>query len=132
MPNKVKSAKSPELEFVKSTDWSSWLKTNHEKKSGVWVVFSKKGTSEPTITFDEALDIALIYGWIDISIRKIDEKTYGRKFTPRRAESTWVEGNIQRAERLIKEGKMKKAGMAAYARRSEMVKETEKKETSKS
>jgi uncharacterized protein YdeI (YjbR/CyaY-like superfamily) len=108
-----------ELEFVKSTKWSDWLKTNHNKKPGVWVIFPKKGTNEPTITFEEALDTALAYGWIDISIRKIDERTYGRKFTPRREKSAWSETNIERVQLLKKRGKMRKWGLEAYERRPE-------------
>jgi uncharacterized protein YdeI (YjbR/CyaY-like superfamily) len=104
--------------FVSAADWLSWLKSNHDKQSGVWVVFAKKMANVPTLSYEEALDIALAYGWIDISIRKIDEKTFGRKFTPRRPESAWSASNIERAEKLLKNGKMKKWGLEAYKRKS--------------
>jgi uncharacterized protein YdeI (YjbR/CyaY-like superfamily) len=112
-----KSKHSEDYPSVKDTDWASWLKANHEKQRGVWVVFAKKFTNLPSMSFEEALDIALAYGWIDISIRKIDEKTFGRKFTPRRPESAWSSSNIERAEQLITEGKMTMRGLEVYKRR---------------
>ncbi len=111
------SASPKEYPLVKAELWRSWLESNHGKQSGVWVVFPKKTVNEPTMSYEEALDIALAYGWIDISIRKIDEKTFGRKFTPRRPESVWSAGNVERARRLIKEGRMAKWGMEAYEKR---------------
>jgi len=110
--------------FVKAAEWLSWLKSNHDKQSGVWVVFNKKTANVPTMSFEEALDIALAYGWIDIGIRKIDEKTFGRKFTPRRPESVWSATNIERAEKLLKDGKMTKWGLEVYKRRGSKTNET--------
>ena len=115
---------SKELKFVNASDWSSWLKVNHDMELGVWVVFSKKTTNEPTLTYEEALDIALAYGWIDISIRKIDERRFGRKFTPRRPASVWSQSNIDRAEQLIRDGRMTKRGLAAYNNRKSAEKRT--------
>ena len=108
-----------ELELVESTEWFTWLKINHGKKLGAWVVFPKKEINEPSITFEEALDIALCYGWIDISIRRIDERTYGRKFTPRREKSAWSETNIKRVQVLERQRKMTKWGLEVYRRRLE-------------
>jgi len=106
-----------ELDFVDALEWESWLRKNHHKSPGVWVVFPKKSTNEPTISFEEALDIALAYGWIDISIRKIDERKFGRKFTPRRENSSWSQSNIQNVARLKKEGKMTIWGFQAFQKR---------------
>ena len=113
--------KDKELEHIKSVDWLNWLRANHDKQSGVWVIFPKKGIDDPTISFEEALDIALAYGWIDISIRKIDERTFGRKFTPRREKSAWSETNIKRAQMLKKQGRMTRWGLEAYERRPDNV-----------
>jgi len=116
-PAKKADRKERKLDSVKADSWGAWLKRNHSKEPGVWVVFPKKSTNEPSISYEESLDIALAYGWIDISIRRIDERTFGRKFTPRRAESSWTEANIKNAERLKKEGKMTEWGLAAFERR---------------
>lgn len=117
MPNQKKPVSQKELSLVRASDWSCWLKANHDKEPGAWVVFVKKTINGPTLTYEEALDVALAYGWIDIGIRKIDEKRFGRKFTPRRAESNWTQGNIDRAEKLIRDGKMSRRGLEAYNNR---------------
>lgn len=114
--NKEKGGR-PELEFVNSLEWENWLKKNHSRETGAWVVFPKKTTNEPALTFEAALDIALAFGWIDISIRKIDKRKYARKFTPRREDSSWSEANVQNVRRLINEGKMTKWGLEAFERR---------------
>jgi uncharacterized protein YdeI (YjbR/CyaY-like superfamily) len=96
------------------------LKENHEREPGVWIVFPKKTSNEKiSFTYEGALDIALAYGWIDVSIRKIDETSYGRKFAPRRPESSWTLGNMERAKKLIEEDRMTKWGLQAYERRTE-------------
>jgi uncharacterized protein YdeI (YjbR/CyaY-like superfamily) len=105
-------------EFVKASDWATWLGENHDKEKSVWVIFPKKSTGETSISFEEALDIALAYGWIDISIRKIDERTYGRKFTPRRPDSSWSASNIENVKRLKRKGKIAKRGLEAFERRT--------------
>jgi uncharacterized protein YdeI (YjbR/CyaY-like superfamily) len=92
-------------------DWRKWLKQNHRKVDEVWLVFFKKGAGEQTLTYDEALDEALCYGWIDSLIKKIDDTKYARKFTPRNEVSKWSEINKKRVERLFKEGRMTRAGM---------------------
>jgi uncharacterized protein YdeI (YjbR/CyaY-like superfamily) len=113
-----KNPASPkEFSLVKAEHWGSWLESNHDKQHGVWIVFPKKAVNEPTMSYEEALDIALAYGWIDISIRKIDERSFGRKFTPRRPESLWSAGNVERAQILIKNGKMTQWGREAYEKR---------------
>jgi uncharacterized protein YdeI (YjbR/CyaY-like superfamily) len=115
--NAASSQKADDLESINSLEWESWLKVNHAKQPGVWIVFPKKTTNEPVITFEQALDIALSYGWIDISISKIDDRKYARKFTPRRENSSWSESNIENVERLIKERRMTRWGLEAFERR---------------
>jgi uncharacterized protein YdeI (YjbR/CyaY-like superfamily) len=93
-------------------EWRKWLKQNHRKVDGVWLVFYKKGAGEQSLDYDSALDEALCYGWIDSIIKKIDDTKYARKFTPRNEVSKWSEINRKRVERLIKAGRMTEAGIA--------------------
>jgi uncharacterized protein YdeI (YjbR/CyaY-like superfamily) len=98
--------------YVKTVkEWRLWLEINHEFQDGVWLVFYKKETGKPTISYDEALDEALCYGWIDSIIKKIDESKYVRKFTKRNDESKWSEINKKKVEILIKEKRMTKFGL---------------------
>lgn len=94
------------------TQWRKWLKGNHRKVGVIWLVFLKKDHGGQTLTYDEALDEALCYGWIDSLIKKIDDAQYARKFTPRKEVSKWSPINKRRVERLIKDGRMTKAGSA--------------------
>ncbi len=98
--------------FKSAQDFEKWLAKNHDKSDGVWVEFFKKGSGVPTVVYAEAVDIALCYGWIDSQMKGKDEKSYVQKFTPRRAKSMWSKVNIEKVERLIKEGKMTPGGQA--------------------
>ena len=106
------------LDVDRATDWRSWLKKNHLGKEGVWLVFYKKDSGHPTISYDEAVDEALAFGWIDSIIKKIDEKRFARKFTPRRPGSIWSKYNLTRVKELNGDGKMTRWGLEAYARRT--------------
>jgi uncharacterized protein YdeI (YjbR/CyaY-like superfamily) len=77
-------------------------------------VFYRKGSGKACIDFDEAIDWALCFGWIDSAIRKIDDQKYARRFTPRRSGSVWSKSNIERAEALTKDGRMTEHGAAAF------------------
>jgi uncharacterized protein YdeI (YjbR/CyaY-like superfamily) len=97
--------------------WRTWLKDHHSDGVGVEVVLAKKGTTEPTsLTYEEALDEALCHGWIDGQVRRRDERTYRQRFTPRRVRSQWSERNVGIVERLLAEGRMQPAGLAAVER----------------
>jgi len=97
--------------------WRRWLRTNHARSDGVWLVMAKKGTTTPTsLTYDEALDEALCYGWIDGQARSRDATTRLQRWTPRRKRSNWSKRNTGIAERLIKEGRMQPAGLAEIER----------------
>jgi uncharacterized protein YdeI (YjbR/CyaY-like superfamily) len=97
--------------------WRAWLAEHHETSAGVWLTLAKKGTTEPTrLTYDEALDEALCHGWIDGQVRRLDERTYRQRFTPRRARSSWSARNVSIVERLAGEGRMQPAGVAAVER----------------
>ena len=93
--------------------WRSWLAQNYDRKDVVWLVFRKKGKGPVPFDYQAALDEALCMGWVDSLLKKIDEATYMRKFTPRKATSTWSERNKERVEQLILMGKMMPAGMKA-------------------
>jgi uncharacterized protein YdeI (YjbR/CyaY-like superfamily) len=91
--------------------WRSWLRKNHDHEDLVWLVFRKKGKGPVPFDYQEALDEALCMGWVDSLLKKIDEATYMRKFTPRKATSTWSDRNKERVEQLILEGRMMPPGM---------------------
>ena len=106
-----------ELLVADAAAWRTWLKKHHGDEAGVELVLAKKGTVEPTtLTYEEALDEALCHGWIDGQVRRRDERTFRQRFTPRRARSQWSERNVGHVERLLAEGRMQPAGVAAVER----------------
>jgi uncharacterized protein YdeI (YjbR/CyaY-like superfamily) len=108
---------SPPLVVADADAWRRWLDANHARSAGVWLLLSKQGTTRPTsLTYDEALEEALRYGWIDGQLRRADENTYSRRFTPRRARSIWSKRNVAIIERLLSEGRMHPAGLAEVER----------------
>jgi uncharacterized protein YdeI (YjbR/CyaY-like superfamily) len=104
------------VEFNKATEWQKWLAAHHANTDGVWLRFYKKGSGVKTLTYAEALDSALCYGWIDGQAKKYDELSYVQKFTPRRARSMWSKRNIDHVARLNDAGLMKPAGLAEVER----------------
>lgn len=95
------------------SQWRQWLSKNHDKeKDGVWLVYHKKTASKSGLDYDESVEEALCFGWIDSIIKRIDEDTYCRKFTPRKIGSKWSNSNKQRIEKIIKEGRMTEFGLA--------------------
>ena len=107
----------PELIVANARAWRSWLEKHHGEQGGAWLVLAKKGTTEPTtLRFDEALEAALCFGWIDGQARRRDDATSLQRFTPRRRRSTWSKRNVGIAERLISEGRMHPAGLAEVER----------------
>jgi uncharacterized protein YdeI (YjbR/CyaY-like superfamily) len=106
-----------ELLVADAAAWLAWLQEHHRDEVGVELVLAKKGTTEPTtLTYDQALDEALCHGWIDGQVRRRDERTYRQRFTPRRARSQWSERNVGHIERLLAEGRVRPAGLAAVER----------------
>jgi len=81
--------------------WESWLAKNHDRAPGIWVKLAKKASGIPTVTYEEAVESALCYGWIDGLTRSLDVDYYVQRFTPRRAKSNWSKSNVSRAEALI-------------------------------
>lgn len=92
-------------------EWRSWLEKNHNSVKEIWLVYYKKHTKKPTVYYDEAVEEALCYGWIDSTVRTIDDEKYSQKFTPRNKKSNWSELNKSRVRKLINEGKMTPAGL---------------------
>jgi uncharacterized protein YdeI (YjbR/CyaY-like superfamily) len=107
------------LFFATPKDFRTWLKANHGRVDVQWVGYRKVGTGKPSITWQESVDEALCYGWIDGLRHKIDEQAYKIRFTPRREGSVWSAKNIASAEQLIAEGRMRAPGLRAYERRRE-------------
>lgn len=99
--------------FATPNEWETWLKKNHEVGTEVWVTLAKKGTNAVTVTYDEALEIALCWGWIDGLTKRIDDTYYKIRFTPRGPKSNWSARNIEIVGRLLHENKMKPAGLRA-------------------
>ena len=87
--------------YVKTRkEWRDWLNQNHDKSTGNWLVFYKKKAGKPTLEYNEVVEEALCFGWIDSIIKKIDNETYVRKLTPRKADSRWSELNRKRITKV--------------------------------
>ena len=105
-----------ELTVPDAAAWRAWLLEHHLDPDGVWLTVARKGKAGPTgLTYEQALEEALCFGWIDGQMRGGEGTTYRLRFTPRRARSAWSRGNVERVERLGREGRMHPAGMAAVA-----------------
>jgi uncharacterized protein YdeI (YjbR/CyaY-like superfamily) len=107
----------PELTVTDAAAWRSWLDAHHAETRGVWLVLAKKGTIQPTtLTYDQALDEALCYGWIDGQVRRRDEATYLQRFTRRGPRSSWSKNNVGNIARLLSQARMQPAGLAEVDR----------------
>ena len=106
-----------ELLLADAAAWRTWLCDNHTDPTGVWLVLARKGTTSPTsLTYPQALDEALCFGWIDGQIRRRDEATTFQRFTPRRSRSPWSRRNVGHVARLQAAGLMHPAGVAEVER----------------
>jgi uncharacterized protein YdeI (YjbR/CyaY-like superfamily) len=100
-----------EVEFADQSAWERWLEEHHADSPGVWLKIAKKGCPTPTVTYPEALEVAICHGWIDGQKRGFDERFWLQRFTPRGPRSKWSQINRQKAAGLIEEGRMRPAGM---------------------
>jgi uncharacterized protein YdeI (YjbR/CyaY-like superfamily) len=101
----------PELIVRDGEHWRAWLSDHHDASLGVWLVLAKKGTTAPTfLTYEEALDEAICFGWIDGQLAGRDSATFRRRFTPRKTQSPWSQRNVDIAERLSTCGRMQPSG----------------------
>src|SRR5689334_7977995 len=103
----------PTLPFANKKKWADWLAKQHDKSTGVWLKLAKKNTGIPSITYEEALDVALCYGWIDGQKGSFDESYWLQKFTPRGPKSIWSKVNTEKVERLIASADMQPSGLKA-------------------
>ena len=106
----------PILEFADALKWRKWLDARHADTQGVWLRFYKKASGVTAVTYDQALDHALCYGWIDGQTKKYDELSYLQKFTPRRSRSMWSKRNIAHIARLRRAKLLMPAGLAEVKR----------------
>jgi uncharacterized protein YdeI (YjbR/CyaY-like superfamily) len=105
--------------FETPSELRAWLEAHHDTARELWVGFHKKGTGRPSISWSEAVDQALCFGWIDGIRKSVDESSYTNRFTPRKARSTWSNVNIAKVFRLQEQGLMTPAGLRAFAARDE-------------
>jgi len=101
----------PILLFATPPDLEAWLEVNFEESDGLWLKIAKKGAPEPSVTYAEALEVALCFGWIDSQKRGLDETHFLQRFTPRRPRGRWSRINRDKAEGLIAAGAMRPAGL---------------------
>jgi uncharacterized protein YdeI (YjbR/CyaY-like superfamily) len=106
----------PTLSFQTQDAWATWLDKQHSSSDGIWIRIAKKDSGIPSVTYAEALEIALCYGWIDGQRKRVDDDYFVQKFTPRRARSKWSKVNIGKVEELTAAGKMRPAGLAEIER----------------
>ncbi len=108
------------MEKVKKTyckdrkEWRSWLRENHRSEKGVWLIYYKRHTGRSSITYNDAVEEAICFGWIDGQIRKIDQDRYMQRYTPRKSKSLWSVINIERARKMILQGSMTEPGLKIY------------------
>jgi uncharacterized protein YdeI (YjbR/CyaY-like superfamily) len=107
----MKSTEYSILPFEDKKKFAGWLAKQHDKSDGAWLKLAKKSTGIPSITYDEAVNLALCYGWIDGQKKGFDDKYWLQKFTPRRRKSIWSKINTEKVERLIASGEMKPSGL---------------------
>jgi uncharacterized protein YdeI (YjbR/CyaY-like superfamily) len=96
--------------FGSAADWSAWLETEHATAAGCWLKIAKKGAAQPTVSYAEALEVALCFGWIDGQKRPLDADHWLQRFTPRKPGSRWSKINAAKADALLAAGRMRPAG----------------------
>ncbi len=104
------------LRFAKQSDFEAWLEGNHGHHAGAWLAIAKAGSPDQTVTYQEAIEVALCFGWIDGQKRRGDDEHWLQRFTPRAARSRWSRINRDKAERLIATGRMRPSGLAEIER----------------
>ena len=107
---------SKTLYVTSREEWRGWLTTHYESETEVWLIFYKKHSGQPRISYDHAVEEALCFGWIDSIVKRIDDEKFAQKFTPRRDGSRWSALNIRRLRKLIREGRMTEAGLVKVDR----------------
>lgn len=103
-----------ELYFKTRNQWRKWLEKNHATSDGIWLVYYKKQSGKTSVKYDEAVEEALCFGWIDSKLKSVNEEYYIQYFTRRRKGSVWSKYNLDRVRKMIEAGKMMPAGMSEY------------------
>lgn len=98
--------------MASAAEWQEWLAKHHSQPTGVWLKIAKKASGIPSVNYDEALDVALCYGWIDGHRKAFDESYFIQRFTPRRPRSIWSRRNTEKVAALTAAGRMQPAGLA--------------------
>ncbi len=102
------------LHFKNRTEWRNWLEKNHDKEKEIWIIYYKKHTGNHSVPYNDAVEEALCFGWIDGIVKKLDEERYVQRYSPRNPKSLWSETNIKRVKKMVKEGKMTSVGLKLY------------------
>jgi uncharacterized protein YdeI (YjbR/CyaY-like superfamily) len=102
----------PIVLFAGQPELEAWLEENHASSPGLWLKIAKKGAPEPSVTYAEAVEVSLCFGWIDSQKRGLDETHFLQRFTPRRPRGRWSRINREKAEALIEAGRMRETGLA--------------------
>ncbi len=100
------------LDVTSREEWRAWLTKHYHSETEVWLIFYKKHTGRPRISYDHAVEEALCFGWIDSIVKRIDDDKFAQRFTPRRDGSRWSALNKRRLRKLVREGRMTEAGLA--------------------
>ena len=114
-PPRARAGALDRLASVEAADratWRAWLRRHHRTSPGIWLVYRKKHSATPSVTYEEAVQEALCHGWIDSLVRTVDHERYRQVFTPRKPGSGWSAANKRRVARLVAEGRMQPAGLA--------------------
>jgi uncharacterized protein YdeI (YjbR/CyaY-like superfamily) len=112
----TKKSDLPIIPFASREAWETWLEEHHTTSDGLWLKIARKGSSIDTVSYAEALEVALCYGWIDGQKASFDDHHWLQRFTPRRPRSKWSKVNRQKATELIESGEMKPAGLREVER----------------
>lgn len=102
------------LYFTNRNSWRAWLEKNHDREKDIWLIYYRKASGKPRIPYNEAVEEALCFGWIDSIEKRIDDELFAQRFSPRRPKSNWSILNLERMKRLIKDGLMTPAGLTHY------------------
>jgi uncharacterized protein YdeI (YjbR/CyaY-like superfamily) len=103
-----------QLYFPDRKKWRAWLIQNHDKEKEAWLIYYKKHTGKPQVSYEEAVEEALCFGWIDSTVRRIDDERYMQRFTPRNPSGKWSRDNILRVKKMIEQKRMTPSGLVKY------------------
>ena len=115
------------LYITKKENWRKWLSKNYNKEKEIWLVYYRKDSGKPRISYNDAVEEALCYGWIDSTVKNINNEKFAQRFTPRRASSNLSEMNKERIRRLIKEKRMTPIGLKSVSHAFDKVKDKKEK-----